>query len=146
MNPLLKKPILNPSDVNNYKSVSLLPQRAVFLHTDRTASWSSVVILLDLSAVSDTVNHQILFSTLQELGVLGFVLSLFTSYLKDSTYWVRKNLCLNLAPLLLGCLKVLFWVPSYFLFTPSHSALLFTHMAFPTTAMQMTLNLLSSPV
>ncbi|KAK5913205.1 hypothetical protein CesoFtcFv8_003009 [Champsocephalus esox] len=130
VDPLLKKPTLNPSDVINYRPVSLLPflsktlERAVFkqlscylhqnnlldphqsgfkaghstetaliavteeLHTAKAASLSSVIILLDLSAAFDTVNHQILLHTLQELGVSGSALSLLTSYLKDPTYRV----------------------------------------------------------
>ena len=58
------------------------------LHTAKAASLSSVIILLDLSAAFDTVNHQILLRTLQELGVSGSALSLLTSYLKDRTYRV----------------------------------------------------------
>ncbi len=36
----------------------------------------------------DTVNHQILLSTFQELGISGSVLSLFASYRKERTYRV----------------------------------------------------------
>ena len=43
-----------------------------------------------------------------------------------------------LCPPLLGYLKVLSWVLSSSLCTPTLSALSFTHMAFPTTATQMT--------
>uniref|UniRef100_A0A8C2XFQ1 Reverse transcriptase domain-containing protein n=1 Tax=Cyclopterus lumpus TaxID=8103 RepID=A0A8C2XFQ1_CYCLU len=130
VNPLLKKPTLDPSEVNNYRPVSLLPflsktlEQAISnqvsshlhsnnlldphqsgfkaghstetallavseqLHTARAASLSSVLILLDLSAAFDTVNHQILISSLQDLGISGTALSLFSSYLTDRTYRV----------------------------------------------------------
>uniref|UniRef100_A0AAQ4NZK3 Reverse transcriptase domain-containing protein n=1 Tax=Gasterosteus aculeatus aculeatus TaxID=481459 RepID=A0AAQ4NZK3_GASAC len=54
----------------------------------RAASLSSVLILLDLSAAFDTVNHQILISSRQELGVSGSALSLLSSYLDGRTYRV----------------------------------------------------------
>ncbi len=108
--PLLKKPTLNTSLIENDRPVSLLPfiiqtleqvvfnQVSLFLsqnnkldakqsgfrsgHSTETAllsvtealriakadSKSSVLILLDLSAAFDTVNHQILQSTLSSLG------------------------------------------------------------------------------
>ncbi|XP_059186272.1 uncharacterized protein LOC131969129 [Centropristis striata] len=52
----------------------------------KAASLSSVVVLLDLSAAFDTMDHQILISTLHHLGVSGSALSLLKSYLKDRTF------------------------------------------------------------
>ncbi|XP_075304653.1 uncharacterized protein LOC142366593 [Odontesthes bonariensis] len=128
--PLLKKPALDPSEIKNYRPVSLLPflsktlERAVFkqlssylhqnnlldpyqsgfkvghstetallavtesLQTARANSLSSVLILLDLSAAFDTVNHDILLSTLEGMGVSGSALSMFSSYLTDRFYQV----------------------------------------------------------
>ncbi len=114
--PLLKKPTLNPSVLENYRPVFLLPfiaktlERAVFNqvsafltqnnlldsnpsgfrsgHSTETALLSVVealrltradskfyiLILLDLSAVFDMVNHQILLSTLLAKGISGTAL------------------------------------------------------------------------
>ncbi len=120
--PLLKKPALNTSLIENYRPVSLLPfiakilkrvvfnQVSMFLsqnnkldakqsdfrsgHSTETAllsvtealriakaySKSSVLILLDLFASFDTVNHQILQSTLSSLDITGIPLRWFPSY------------------------------------------------------------------
>ncbi len=128
--PLLKKPTLNTSLIENYRPVSLLPfiaktlERAVFNqvslflsqnnkldakqsgfrsgHSTETAllsvtealriakadSKSSVLILLDLSAAFDTVNHQILLSTLSSLGITGIPLRWFDSYLTGRSFRV----------------------------------------------------------
>ena len=79
--PLLKKTFLDPSSVKNYRPVSLLA-------TARASSLSSVLILLDLSAAFDTVNHQLLTSSLAELGISGTALSWIASYLADRSYQV----------------------------------------------------------
>ncbi len=128
--PLLKKPTLNTSLLENYRHVSLLPfiaktlERAVFNqvslflsqnnkldakqscfrsgHSTETAllsvtealriakadSKSSVLILLDLSAAFDTVNHQILLSTLSSLDITGIPLRWFESYLTGRSFRV----------------------------------------------------------
>ncbi len=128
--PLLKKPTLNTSLLENYRPVSLLPfiaktlDRVVFNkvslflsqnnkleakqsgfrsgHSTETAllsvtealriakadSKSSVLILLDLSAAFDTVNHQILLSTLSSQDITGIPLCWFESYLTGRSFRV----------------------------------------------------------
>ena len=128
--PLLTKPTLDPSTIQNYRPVSLLPflsktieyaasnQLSAFfsqnnlldphqsgfrpghstetallavkesLQTGQAASLSSVLILLDLSAAFDTVNHTILLSSLAATGICGMALDWIKSYLSGRSFQV----------------------------------------------------------
>ncbi|KAI4874331.1 hypothetical protein NFI96_004582, partial [Prochilodus magdalenae] len=69
------------------------------LHAARSAQLSSVLILLDLSAAYDTVNHKILLSVLTDLGITGTAWK--WSYLEDRHYQVNK--ILSTCPLIDRC-------------------------------------------
>ncbi|KAK3513801.1 hypothetical protein QTP70_028874 [Hemibagrus guttatus] len=142
--PILKKPALDPSDISNYRPVSLLsflskilerivcnqlsdylmqnnlhdPNQSDFkaahstetallavtekLHAARSAKLSSVLILLDLSAAFDIVNHKTLLSTLRSLGIRGTAWEWFASYLDGRSYQFSHT-----TPLL----RSLHWLP-----------------------------------
>ncbi len=56
------------------------------LRTAKADSKSSVLILLDLSAAFDSINHQILLSTLSSLDITGIPLRWFESYLTGRSF------------------------------------------------------------
>ncbi|KAK3506867.1 hypothetical protein QTP70_030604 [Hemibagrus guttatus] len=107
--PILKKPALDPSDISNYRPNNLHdPNQSGFkaahstetallavtekLHAVRSAKLSLVLILLDLSAAFDTVNHKTLLSTLRSLGICGTAWEWFASYLDGCSYQVGCEL------------------------------------------------------
>ncbi|KAK3545793.1 hypothetical protein QTP70_013127 [Hemibagrus guttatus] len=106
--PILKKPALDPSDISNYRPNNLHdPNQSGFkaahstetallavtekLHAARSAKLSAVLILLNLSAAFDTVNHKTLLSTLRSLGICGTAWEWFASYLDGRSYQMKAH-------------------------------------------------------
>ncbi|KAK3532253.1 hypothetical protein QTP86_012531 [Hemibagrus guttatus] len=169
--PILKKPALDPSDISNYRPVSLLsflskilerivcnqlsdylmqnnlhdPNQSGFkaahsietallaatekLHAARSAKLSSVLILLDLSAAFDTVNHKTLLSTLRSLGICGTAWEWFASYQDGRSYQVKwKGLTSALCRLSTGVPQGSVLGPLLFsLYTHSLGKVIFSH-------------------
>uniref|UniRef100_A0A8C9R6H4 Reverse transcriptase domain-containing protein n=1 Tax=Scleropages formosus TaxID=113540 RepID=A0A8C9R6H4_SCLFO len=67
----------------SHSTKTLLLAASHALRVARVASLSSDVILLYLFAAFDTVNHQILLSSLSQLGIKGTVLRWLETYLSD---------------------------------------------------------------
>ncbi|XP_076864252.1 RNA polymerase II subunit A C-terminal domain phosphatase isoform X1 [Brachyhypopomus gauderio] len=133
---ILKKPTLDSSDVCNYRPNLLQgPNQSGFkpahstetaliavtekLQTARASKLSSVLILLDLSAAFDTVNHKILLSVLSDLGIAGSAWKWFESYLERRSYQVCS--CIS------ACLTdISSWMAAHHLkLNPSKTELLF---------------------
>ncbi|KAL0174050.1 hypothetical protein M9458_030018, partial [Cirrhinus mrigala] len=132
--PLLKKPNLDPSILSNFRPISHLPflyklmeklvvsqlqshlqlhaiadkfqsgfrsrhsteSALLRVHNDILGALDSkssvVLVLLDLTAAFDTVDHAVLISRLQHIvGLQGMVLRWFSSYLTNITFSVMLN-------------------------------------------------------
>ena len=61
-----------------------------------------LLVLLDLSAAFDTVNHQLLIKTLQQLGIRGTMLHWFSTYLVGRLQRIKVN-GVTSQPKLLDC-------------------------------------------
>ncbi len=154
--PLLKKPSLDTSDLNNFHPISVVPfiskilEKAVFcqlqlflnknhisevfqsgfkpFHSTESAllrvfndiytttDAGDSVILLDLSAAFDTVDHTLLLSRLQShVGIKGSVLNWFKSFLSERHFSVRIGNCTSsAAPLISGIPQGSILSPSLF--------------------------------
>uniref|UniRef100_A0A9J8BXA0 Reverse transcriptase domain-containing protein n=1 Tax=Cyprinus carpio carpio TaxID=630221 RepID=A0A9J8BXA0_CYPCA len=83
---LVQKNLLDSNQSGSTETALLSVTEA--LRLARAASKSLVLILLDLSAAFDTVNQQILLSTLRKMGISGTALLWFNSYLSDRSFRV----------------------------------------------------------
>ena len=51
-----------------------------------------ILILLDLTAAFDTINHNILFAKLQSIGIHNTIIQLIKSYLTERTFNININI------------------------------------------------------
>jgi len=90
--PFLNRTTILDNNQSGFKcghsTETALPSVFEALRLARAASKSSVLILLDLSAAFDTVNHQILLSILKMKGISGTALQWFKSYLSVRSFRV----------------------------------------------------------
>ncbi|KAK3517061.1 hypothetical protein QTP86_004267, partial [Hemibagrus guttatus] len=91
----------NPHDVNQsgFKAAHSTETALLAITEKLHAKLSSALILLDLSAAFDPVNHKTLLSTLRSLGIHGIAQAWFASYLVGRSYqipWLllRVSACL----------------------------------------------------
>ncbi len=81
-NPLAQKTYIK------HFTLQIATDLSLSLRIAKADSKSSVLIRLDLSAAFDTVNHQILLTTLSSLDITGIPLRWFESYLNGSSFKV----------------------------------------------------------
>ncbi|KAK3525745.1 hypothetical protein QTP70_007393 [Hemibagrus guttatus] len=82
---------MTPTSLASKQHIALLAVTEK-LHAARSAKLSSVLILLDLSAAFDTVNHKTLLSTLMSLGICGTAWEWFASYLDGCSYQLYPHM------------------------------------------------------
>ena len=87
------------------------------VHLSLSRGEPTALVLLDLSAAFDTIDHSTLLHCLQNwFGIGGSVLKWFTSYLSERSQSVKIGSTLSdLCKLLFGVPKALSWVLCYFL-------------------------------
>ncbi len=114
------------------------------LRIAKADSKSWILILLDISAAFDTVNHQILLSTLSSLYITGIPLRWFESYLTvDLSGWPGEGRYPKHINWSLGFLRDRFLDPSSSPHTLHHWVPSYKHMVSPTIAILMTLSSIS---